>query len=264
MNEIPVVNRLKQKLAAGECATAFMVTMPSVAQAQILACSGVDGLIFDMEHGPIDLPTLHAMVAATRGTPATPIARVPWTEPWLVKPVLDTGVMGINFPMVSTAALARASVDAVRYPPAGRRGYAPSHAPVRWGMSSSDYLQAADREILNLITIEDPDAIRDLDDILAVPGIDAVAIASFDLSLSLGVPGQFDHPDLRRLVGEAEAKVLAAGLPLGGVALSAESARAKLAAGYRLLLVGFDVPMLEEAARAAVAFARDARGLPER
>lgn len=258
-SEPPVVNRLKQKLAAGECATAFMVTMPSVAQAQILAASGVDCLIFDLEHGPVDLPALHAMVAATRGTAATPIARVPWTEPWLVKPVLDTGVMGINFPMVN-AALARATVASVRYPPLGNRGYAPSHAPIRWGMSGADYLRAANREILNLITIEEPDAIRELDAILAVPGIDAVAIASFDLSLAMGIPGQFEHPDLRRLVGRAEAAVLRAGLPLGGVALTAAAARAKLAAGYRLLLVGFDVLMVEEAARAAVALAADGRG----
>lgn len=126
-------NRLKAKLAAGEVVTAFMVTMPSVAMAQVLAASGVDCLTIDMEHGPIDISTLHAMVAATRGTEATPIVRVPWTEHWLVKPVLDTGAMGINFPMVSSVALARAGAAAVRYPPDGVRGVAPSYAPLRWG-----------------------------------------------------------------------------------------------------------------------------------
>jgi 4-hydroxy-2-oxoheptanedioate aldolase len=231
-----------------------MVTMPSVAQAQILASSGVDCLTFDMEHGPIDLQTLHAMVAVTRNTPATPIVRVPWAEPWLVKPVLDTGAMGINFPMISDAAMAKATVASVRYPPLGSRGYAPSYAPIRWGVSGPDYLKQADREVLNLITIEEPDAIRRLEEILAVAGIDAVAIASFDLSLSMGIPGEFEHPDLRRLVAEAEEKVLRAGLPLAGVALSAEAAHAKQAAGYRLLLVGFDVLMMQAAARTAVDF----------
>jgi 4-hydroxy-2-oxoheptanedioate aldolase len=256
-SEWPAINQLKAKLNAGQCATAFMVTMPSVAQAQILASSGVDCLIFDMEHGPIDLQTLHAMVAVTRNTAATPIVRVPWTEPWLVKPVLDTGAMGINFPMISDTAMAKATVASVRYPPLGNRGNAPSYAPIRWGVSGPDYLKLADREILNLITIEEPEAIRRLDEILAVPGIDAVAIASFDLSLSMGIPGEFEHPDLRRLVAEAEAKVLRAGLPLAGVALSAEAAHAKRAAGYGLLLVGFDVLMVQAAARTAVDFARD-------
>ncbi len=250
------INPMRAKFAAGEVVTAFMVTMPSVAMAQVLAASGADCLIIDMEHGPIDLATVHAMVAATQGTSATPIARIPWTEHWLAKPVLDTGAMGINFPMISTPEMARASVAAVRYPPEGVRGSAPSYASLRWGLSPSEYIARANREILNVITIEDAEAVRNLDAILAVPGIDAVAIASFDLSMSLGVPGQFDHPDVRALVAEAEAKVLHSGIPMGGVALTPEAAWAKRAAGYRMLLAGFDVQMVESAARAAVAAAR--------
>jgi 4-hydroxy-2-oxoheptanedioate aldolase len=249
------VNALKAKLDAGGCATCFMATMPSVAVVQALAASGTDCVIIDMEHGALDLPTVQAMVAATNGTGATPVVRVPWTEPWLVKSVLDTGAMGVNFPMTSSAELARLSVRAVRYPPAGVRGFAPSIAPARWGMTQADYLAAANREILNIVTIEDAEAVANLDAILAVPGIDVVVIASFDLSMSLGVPGQFGHPDVLRLVAEAEPKVLKAGLPLGGVALTAEAAQARRKAGYRLLLLGFDVVLLGAAARAAVACA---------
>jgi 4-hydroxy-2-oxoheptanedioate aldolase len=243
---------LKAKLAAGGCATCIMVTMPSVAMAQVLAGSGVDALIIDMEHGPIDLATAHAMIAATKGTPAVPLVRVPWSEPWLAKPVLDAGAFGINFPMVSTPALARETVRAVRYPPAGTRGYAPSYAPIRWGLPTEDYLRVAYGEVLNIVTIEEPSAIEALDEILAVPGLDVVVIASFDLSMAMGRPGRFDDPELRRLVAGAEAKIRAAGLPMGGVALTPEAARAKREAGYRLLLVGFDVLMVEQAARAAV------------
>ena len=252
MTALSSVNPLKAKLAAGECVTCLMVTMPSVAMAQVLAGSGVDALIVDMEHGPIDLATAHAMIAATRGTPAVPLVRVPWSEPWLAKPVLDAGAFGINFPMVSTAALARETVRAVRYPPTGARGYAPSYAPLRWGLPTEDYLRLADREVLNLVTIEEPAAIEALDEILAVPGLDVVVIASFDLSMAMGRPGRFDDPELRHLVAGAEAKIRAAGLPMGGVALTPEAARTKRAAGYRLLLVGFDVLMIEQAARAAV------------
>ncbi len=256
MAEPAAINRMKAKLAAGGVVTTIMVTMPSVAMVQILAGNGADCLIIDMEHGPIDIATVHAMVAATQGTGATPIVRVPWTEPWLVKPVLDTGAMGINFPMISTPELARASVAAVRYPPEGVRGVAPSYAPLRWGLSFPEYLRAANREILNVITIEDPDAVRNLDSILAVPGIDVVAIASFDLSMAIGVPGQMDHPELQALISEAEGKVRRAGIPLGGVALTPEAARAKRAAGYQMLLVGFDVTLTGNAARQAVDNAR--------
>ena len=110
--------------------------------------------------------------------------------------------------------------------------------------------------MLNVITIEDAEAVHNLDAILAVPGIDVVAIASFDLSMSLGVPGQLDHPKLTALVSEAEVKVKRAGIPLAGVALTAEAARAKRAAGYQMLLVGFDVQMVEGAARSTVAAAK--------
>ena len=247
------VNPLKAKLAAGECATCFMVTMPSVTMVQVLARSGVDALILDMEHGPIDLASVHAMIAATRGTAAVPLVRVPWSEPWLAKPVLDAGAYGINFPMVSTTAIARETVRAVRYPPAGARGYAPSYAPIRWGLPTEEYLRIADRELLNIVTIEEPAALAALDDILAVPGIDVVVIASFDLSMAMGRPGRFDDPELQRLVAGAEAKIRASGLPMGGVALTPEAARAKRAAGYRLLLVGFDVLLVDGAARAALA-----------
>lgn len=245
-------NPLKAKLAAGGCATCFMVTMPSVALVQVLAASGVDALIVDMEHGPIDLATAHAMIAVTRGSPAVPLVRVPWSEPWLAKPVLDAGAFGINFPMVSSAALARETVRAVRYPPAGARGYAPSYAPFRWGLPTADYLRCADAEVLNIVTIEEPAAIDALDEILAVPGIDVVVIASFDLSMAIGKPGRFDDPELLRLVAGAEAKIRTAGLIMGGVALSAEAGRAKRAAGYQLLLVGFDVLMVEASAIAAL------------
>ena len=246
------INAMKAKLDAGGVARAFMVTMPSVAMAQVLAASGIDCLIIDMEHGPLDLPTVHAMVAATQGTGATPIVRVPWTEHWLVKPVLDTGAMGINFPMISTANMARAAAASLRYPPEGVRGFAPSYAASRWGVSAQDYIGRANREMLNIITIEDAEGVRNLDAILAVPGIDVVAIASFDLSMSLGVPGQFEHPELRALVATAEEKVRRAGIALGGVALTPEAVAARVAAGYRMLLVGFDVQMVAEAARAAV------------
>lgn len=253
MAQQPTVNRMRAKLTAGEVVTTFMVTMPSVGMVQILAANGADCLIIDMEHGPIDLATVHAMVAATQGAGATPIVRIPWTEHWLAKPVLDTGAMGINFPMISTAEMARASVAAVRYPPDGVRGVAPSYASLRWGVPFATYLEIANREILNVITIEDPEAVRNLDEILAVPGIDVVALASFDLSMALGVPGQMDHPDLLALLAQAEAKVREAGIPLGGVALTPEAARAKRAAGYQMLLVGFDVSLVGAAARQAVA-----------
>src|SRR5689334_8049271 len=96
-------NPLKEKLRAGKAISIAMVTMPGAAPMQAWARTGVDCLIVDMEHGPIGIESVHAMMAAAVGTPATPIVRVPWNVPWLVKPVLDAGAMGICFPMIADA-----------------------------------------------------------------------------------------------------------------------------------------------------------------
>ena len=114
MTALSSVNPLKAKLAAGECVTCLMVTMPSVAMAQVLAASGVDAIIIDMEHGPIDLATAHAMIAATKGTPAVPIVRVPWAEHWLAKPVLDAGAFGIKPGSGVAASLKRRAIVTMR------------------------------------------------------------------------------------------------------------------------------------------------------
>ena len=223
------INPLKAKLAAGECVAGFMVTMPSGGAGAGAAGSGADFLIVDMEHGPIDLATAHAMVAATRGTGAVPIVRVPWTEPWLAKPVLDTGAMGVNPDGLGRGDGAGDGAGGA-LPAGGARGYAPSYAPLRWGLAPPDIAGGGPR---------DPEhrddrgagAVERLDEILAVPGIDVVVIASFDLSMSMGVPGRFDDPELLRLVAVAEEKVRRAGLPLGGVAMTPEMARAEAGGG---------------------------------
>src|SRR5687767_10576418 len=118
-------NPLKRKLAAGGAISVAMVTMASVPAMQVWARSGVDCLIVDQEHGPIGVEGVHALVAATQGTEAAPVVRVPWAVPWLVKAVLDTGALGVCFPMIADAEEARAAVRAVRYPPAGERGWGP-------------------------------------------------------------------------------------------------------------------------------------------
>jgi 4-hydroxy-2-oxoheptanedioate aldolase len=106
--------------------------------------------------------------------------------------------------------------------------------------------------MLNIITIEDQKGIDNLDAILDVPGIDVAAIASFDLSMSLGIPGQFNHPTLKAAVCEAEEKIRRSGVALAGVALDSDAARLKRDTGYRMLLVAFDVDLIERAAHDAV------------
>jgi len=244
---------LRRTLAAGRAAIGYLVTMPSVAMVQALARSGVDWLMIDTEHAAIGIETVAAMVAATSGTPVTPLVRVPGTRPELVKPALDCGAGGVVFPQISTRVEAAATVEVTRYTPAGRRGYGPTYAAMRWGMTNLDYLKIANEAILDVVLIESAAGVDALGEILTVEGLDVVAIARGDLSESLGVAGQVDHPRLREVVARAEAAILARGtVALGGIAFSPDEARAMIARGYRFVVLGSDAGLISGAAQRMV------------
>jgi 4-hydroxy-2-oxoheptanedioate aldolase len=247
------LNPVRRAIAEGRATVGYLVSMASVQLVQALARTGVDWLMIDTEHAPIGIESVAALVAATGGTPATPIVRVRGTQPEWVKPVLDCGALGVVFPQVATRAEAEATVRAVRYAPVGRRGYGPTYAALRWGLSSLDYLAAANEAVLNVVLIESLGGVEALDEILKVPGLDVVAVARGDLSENLGVAGQFDHPRLREVVARAEGKVLAAGrVALGGIAFSPEEARAMIARGHRFVVLGSDAALIAGAAQRMV------------
>ncbi len=246
------MNALKRRLLNDEPCLGLLVSMPSPHLVRTLARAGLDWLFLDMEHGPISIESAHAMITATAGTDCTPIVRVPTTEPWVAKAALDAGAFGLVFPMVNDAAQAEESVRAIRYPPEGERGVGPLHASLRWGMEMPDYIARANDELLNIVQIEHKDAVANIDEILAVDGLDAALIAPYDLSMSLGIPGQVDHPDHRAAVARAEEKVRESGLILGGLALSIEAANDMIARGYRLLLIGVDTSLVGGAIESAL------------
>jgi len=194
---------LRKSLAEGRATLGYLVTTPSVQIAQALARTGVDWLMIDTEHAPVGIESVAAMIAATGGTPATPIVRVPAARPELVKPVLDCGALGVVFPQIATRQEAEATVQAVRYAPKGQRGYGPTYAALRWGLPNLEYLRSANDAVLNVVLIESLAGVDALDDILSVSGLDVVAVARGDLSQNLGVAGQFDHPHLREVVAKA-------------------------------------------------------------
>jgi 4-hydroxy-2-oxoheptanedioate aldolase len=203
-----------------------------------------------MEHGPIGIEAVHAMIAVTNGTRAAPVVRVPWNVHWLAKPVLDAGAMGIIFPMIRTAADAADAVRAVRYPPTGQRGFGPFYAPLRFGLTMQTYADPADREILCILLIEHKDAIEAIEQIVAVPGVDACLIAPFDLAMSYGYRDGPDHAEVQAAIAQAEQAIVNSPVHLGGLALTSEIANAMIARGYRMILTGFDIRLLQQGAAA--------------
>src|SRR3546814_19819385 len=135
------------------CRFGGLITMPSVNMTQLLATSGLDFLFIDMEHAPIGIETVHAMVTVTGGTGCTPLVRVPMDATWLAKPEMDAGAHGIILPMVCSKADAEFSVKIQRSPPEGTRGRGPVYAPYREDMPVPSYLQAANRWRLKVVNL---------------------------------------------------------------------------------------------------------------
>lgn len=253
-NALPAgLQRFRARLAAGESLLGPVLTLASAPVAALLAASGFDWLWIDLEHGAINVESAQQMIWASQGTAAVPLVRVPWHEPWLVKPLLDAGAMGVITPMVESAEQAVTAVAALRYPPAGIRGYAPTLAPARWGLSATDYRASADGALLAIVQIETARAVEQIDAIVAVPGLDLVFVGLYDLSGSLGVLGQVDHP----LVEAAALRVLQAarraGVAAGTIALDPATMRRRLEQGFSFVAVATDGSLLTASARQVLA-----------
>jgi 4-hydroxy-2-oxoheptanedioate aldolase len=227
-----------------------IATIPSIQTVRIMAQS-LDWIIVDLEHGPIDLTSAHAMIMATSGTPCVPLARIAANEPWLAKAPMDIGALGINFPMISSAADAEKAVRSLRYPPRGDRLWGPFHAPFRWNVSMPDYMATADDDMICMVTIEHVEAVNRIDEIMATPGIDVAVIGPGDLATSINKRGQMDDPELLALMKRAEDGILKSGVPIGGVARTAEQANAMIDRGYLALALGFDWSLLQRGIAAA-------------
>jgi len=244
-----LINPLKIRLGNGGSVIGTMLTMPSPHVMQLLAASGFDWLLIDREHGAIGAESMQSMINVTKGTQTVPLVRVPAEEPWIARTALDAGALGIFFPLIMNAEQAREAVSATKYPPEGARGFGPFYAPSRWGLSMTDYAASADEVLLRVLMIEHAEAVRNIDEILAVPDIDVAFIAPFDLSQSLGITGEFGHPDFLAAVSRAERAIANSGAILGGLATTPEQGRGMLDAGYRFLMMGFDSKIIEDAAR---------------
>jgi 4-hydroxy-2-oxoheptanedioate aldolase len=245
------LNRLRQAFQDKRPTFGAIATIPSVQTVRIMAQS-LDWIIVDLEHGPIDLSTAHAMIVATAGTPCVPMVRIAANEPHLAKAPMDFGALGINFPMILGRAEAEKAVRSVRYPPRGDRLWGPFHAPYRWNVSMGDYMATADDDMICMVTIEHVEAVERIDEIMATPGIDVAVIGPGDLATSINKRGLIDDPEVQALIARAEAGILGSGVPIGGVARSAEQANQMIARGYLVLALGFDWSLFQRGIAASL------------
>ncbi len=236
----PWKNPVRELLRAGKPAIGITITTNSVEAATQAANLGFDFLWVEMEHSPVSLETLRNIVLATRGLKAVPFARVPVTEHWTAKRVMDQGVIGVIFPFASTRELARRAAEACKYPPAGRRGSAAGLATFRWP-PAEDYDDFSDQNMLVVAMIEEAQAIESIDEIAATPGVDVLFIGTSDLSFSLGLRGRQNEPKLKDAIGKVVAAARKHNKFLGRPAASARQVQEYVAQGFLFFQSGTEL-----------------------
>lgn len=253
------MNDLRKALSSGKTIIGSWINSGSPIVAELMAAAGFDFLCVDAEHSAVDLPQTQQMFQAIRsGNPdCAAIVRLHGVDYALVKRYLDAGARGVVAPLVRSREEAELLVQACKYPPMGLRGVGFCRAN-NYGMRLADECAKANEEILLAVQIEHIEAVNNIDDILAVKGIDAVFIGPYDLSASMGITGQFEHPDYV----DARDRILAAcgrhnivpGLHV--VPPQPQQVLDRHAEGYRFIAYSLDITMLTTACQQGLATIR--------
>jgi 2-dehydro-3-deoxyglucarate aldolase/4-hydroxy-2-oxoheptanedioate aldolase len=241
-------NRFRDKLARGQICLGTVITFTDATVTEAL-CQVLDFVWIDMEHNALGLETVQGHLMATKGSETTPLVRVPWNDPVLIKPVLDIGAAGVIVPLIRTAEEARRAVAACLYPPDGIRGFGPRR-PSNYGqLGGPEFCSAANRSVLPMVQIEHIEAVANIPEILAVPGLVSVVIGPNDLVGSMGRMGEPRHPEVLRAVDTVIAQARRARIPVGiGAGDDPEILKDWIARGVQWLTMGGDCSLLLRAA----------------
>lgn len=251
------MNPFRQLLraAGGQVPLGTWVMSASPLLAEAVGHAGFDWAVLDMEHSPLELPGVVALLQAVAGTRLVPVVRVPWNDAVTVKRVLDAGAQTLLFPMVQSAAEAARAVAATRYPPQGVRGMAGMSRASRFG-TDAQYLAQANHRIGVIVQLESAAALRALPEIAEVPGVDALFVGPADLSADLGLPAAPLHPHVLDLMTQAARSAAALGKPIGTLGLDPRQVVQYRAAGYGFVALSSDLGLLMHGAQTALAALR--------
>ena len=252
------INAFKRAIAQGQPQIGLWLATADAYTAEIIAGTGFDWLLIDGEHAPNDLRSvLHQLQAIASATstlpkgvmPPHPVVRLPVGDPVLVKQYLDIGAQTLLIPMIDTQAQARDMVRAMRYPPEGIRGMGSGLArSSRWNRYAN-YINDANEQVCLLLQVETVEGLRNLDQIAATPGVDGIFIGPADLSASMGLAGQLNHPDVIAAIQDGISRILQAGKAAGILATQETQALKWLHAGVSFAAVGVDTSLLSQAAQ---------------
>jgi 2-keto-3-deoxy-L-rhamnonate aldolase RhmA len=250
-------NPVRRALLQRRVTIGTWVQMSHPASPEILAAAGFDWIAADCEHTDIGVRDVADLCRAMGSTRTVPLVRVAENQPLAIRKVLDMGAMGVIVPLVNSAKEAECAVRAAKYPPRGVRGYCFSRMN-RWGADFDRHAKTANDNTAVMVMIESQEAAENIEEILAVDGVDGVFVGPYDMSGSFGVPGRTDSPQVRkacrRVIAACRRSGTSAGLHV--VLPTPRAIRTALADGFTFLALGIDTVFLREGAAAALATAR--------
>ncbi len=213
-------NTVKEKLKSGDIV--YGTSLGGCLEAElpvVLAAAGLEFFFIDTEHSTTSYAQIQALCRTGKGAGLVPLVRVTRNESWMISRALDVGAMGIIVPHIDSAAEAGAAINALKFPPLGKRGFGLGTIVTDLkGLSAQEEVNSANRETMGIMMIESPEGLQAVEEIAAVPGVDALFIGPYDLSLSLGILEQFDNP----VYWNALEKIIHAGAK-AGVAVGLQS-----------------------------------------
>jgi 4-hydroxy-2-oxoheptanedioate aldolase len=247
-------NQLKRRLQAGRVVVGVMISevrSPNIVV--MMAEAGFEFIVIDTEHSSIDLGVVGDIILAGRGTDCTVMVRPPAKERILMSRPLDVGAEGLLVPLIDTREEAEAVIAATKYHPLGRRGLASRRAFSNYSTRPiTDIVAEANAETLIAVQVETARAVANVEEIVSVPGIDVAFVGPNDLSQSMGVPGQYDHPEVEAAINRVIVTCQRSGVAPGIYAGNTDFARRWIDAGMRFIIYLSDVNLLVDGGAAAL------------
>ncbi len=240
---------LKQKLKNNELTIGSWIMIGNSMSVEVMALAGFEWLVIDIEHTSISMETVQALITTIQANNIKALVRVSKNEEVVIKKVLDMGADGIIVPMVSSKEDALQAVEYAKYPPVGKRGVGLYRAS-GYGTTFEEYKKWVDEELVIIAQIEHIDAVNNIDEIVSVEGIDGTIIGPYDLSGSMGYPGEFEREDVKLAVQKVLDRCKEKNIPSGFHVVDTDPSKLqeKIAQGCTFLAYGIDYFFMRDAA----------------
>lgn len=240
------MNLVKRKIKAGKTTIGSWISFAHTGIAEIMARSGFEWLAIDMEHSAIELPQAQQLIQVIELAGCVPLVRVGENSANLIKRVMDAGAHGVIVPMINSREEAIAAVKAVKYPPFGTRGVGLARAQ-GYGGNFNKYFKSINAESIVIAQIEHKDGVQNIEEITNVDGLDGVMIGPYDISASYGIPGELEHPRVKKAEEAVKKAARLRGLALGTHVIwpQADNLKKKIREGFNFIAYSSDMLMIQ-------------------